>query len=356
MVSKPLTTEAAKLYPPGLRLSGTIKVGNKSYSELNCDVLDYSYRHQAPIMIAVSDAIQILGDREDPIQDWAKELIGQTVFAKPPEFPSALPCSIRVGDTSYYDYVLFRTQEIEDDGTICISNKEQDTPFHFEARFNPQNLGRQSFGIKFDGNATSKERLNYLRFLKALSEKKKLHIYVLSHEADMLSCTIDVIDHATGFSSIEDAIDFWDRVCVIEDYFHVLLNPVGEISDDVFWQVIHLSELVKGNEVYSTWDKVTWSFTLNQRVRERFLCESDEMHMLALVGTFHTELFGSPFDVRMARVFKCAHIVDYERVKKKVEVLDDGDELKIELQSGDDKDVFDTFNYPEIKSLEDEPV
>lgn len=52
-------------------------------------------------------------------------LIGNTIIAFPPKFPSAFPCSIKVGSQIFYEYVLLRLQEIEDDETYIINNKER---------------------------------------------------------------------------------------------------------------------------------------------------------------------------------------------------------------------------------------
>ena len=344
MHSKPLTADAPVLYPPRIRMTGSIRIGDKPVSELKCDVLDYSYRHQAPFVMEVAEAIKLLGEKPDPIQYEAEALIGKTVIVKPPEFPSAFPCAIKIGDTSFFDYVLFRTQEIDDDGTYFISNREQDYPFLFEAKLHPEKLTPPGFEIKVRRALTSKECLKYLLFLKTLSEEKNLRIYVLSAESDLLSYTIDTVDRASGFSSIDEEIDFWTRVRDVEDYYHVTLAPKGDISRDEYDLLIHISELIRNYEVHSTWEKSTINVILDQRSREGLLSLADEPHLLAYVGVCHVNLFGAGFDVRLARVLKCAYVLDPAKLRKKIDVLDDGDEIKLTLGSGDDKDVYDTLN------------
>lgn len=347
MHSKPLTAEAATHYPPGIRLAGSIRIGDKSVSELKCDVLDYSYRHQAPIIVEVTEAVKLLGEKPDPIQHEAEDLIGKTVIAKPPEFPPAFPCALKVGDTSFYDYVLFRTQEVYDDGTYFISNKEQDIPLLFEVKFHPEKLGHPGFSIRARRGLTSKEHLKYLRFLKALSGEKSFRIYVLSARNDLLSCTIDTVDRVSGFSSIDEEIDFWTRVCEVEEYYNVTLAPKGDISRDEYDLLIHISELIRNDEVHSTWEKVTFNCIIDQRFRQNLISMDKELNRLAYVGVSHINIFGAKFVIRLARVLKCAHVSDFEKIKKKIEVLDDGDEIKLTLHSGKDKDVYDTLNIPD---------
>lgn len=69
--------------------------------------------------------------------------------------------------------------------------------------------------------------------------------------------------------------------------------------------------------------------------------------MFSYVGTSHVELFGAEFEFRFMRTFKCARMVDFEKVKRKAEVLDDGDEIKITFMAGDDKETIDTLKIPE---------
>lgn len=71
-----------------------------------------------------------------------------------------------------------------------------------------------------------------------------------------------------------------------------------------------------------------------------------ELYMISYVGVNEIELFGSSFKFKFMRCFKCAHIVDYEKVKKKAEILDDGDSIKISFKAGKDKSAFDTLNIP----------
>ena len=72
-----------------------------------------------------------------------------------------------------------------------------------------------------------------------------------------------------------------------------------------------------------------------------------EFYMFSYVGTGAIELFGTSFSFRFMRCFNCAYIVDYERVKKKAEVLDDGDSIKITFRAGKDHTVIDTLKIPD---------
>ena len=346
ILSKPLTAEAKKLYPPKFVLTGAVRFGDWYYNDPNGDPLDYAYRHQIPITMEVSQATKLLGEKPDPRQDEVAVLEGNTVIATPPEFPPAFPCAIKVGDKTFFDYVLLRTQEILDDGTYVIGNIEQGGHFYFEVRINPQNPSKPDFKINMS-NATNKELLNYVQFMSTLSREKDLHIYVLGLGEDIIAGYMNDMNYKTGFVSVDEEIDFLERVCSIEDYFGVVLAPNGEISNKEYEAVLHIYDLIRNDEVRGTWNEATFTGIMSQHFRDELISMDKELYMFSYVGISHVELFGAEFEFRFMRTFKCARMVDFEKVKRKAEVLDDGDDIKITFMAGDDKGTIDTLKIPE---------
>lgn len=344
--SKALTKEAGELFPPRYVFTGIVRFGETYYTNFDKDPLDYAYRHQLPMTMEVSKAVKYLGDIPDPIQSEVEGLAGKAILAVPPKFPPAFPCSIKVGDIVFFEYILLRTQEILDDGTYVISNKEQDNHFHFEVRINPQTPSRPDFTINMN-HADNHELLNYAKFMKTLSEEKDIHIYVLEAGQDIIAGYINDIGYKTGFASIDEEIDFLDRICAIEDYFNVRLNPAGKISEEEYQSVIHISDLVRKDMVCTTWNEMTFTGILDQHFREKLIAMDTELYMFSYVGTGKIELFGASFDFKFMRSFKCAYMVDYEKVKKKATVLDDGDSIKITFRAGKDNSAIDTLNIPD---------
>lgn len=351
ILSKPLTAEAKRLYPPKIVLTGSVRFGDQYYNDPNGNPLDYAYRHQLPITMEVSKAIKLLGEKTDPAQDEAAVFEGNTVMAMPPKFPPAFPCAIKAGNKTFFDYVLLRTQEILDDGTYVIGNIEQGGHFYFEIRINPQNPNRPDFKINMS-NATNKELLNYAQFMNTLLREKDLHIYVLEPGEDIIAGHINDMDYKTGFVSVDEEIEFLERVCAIEDYFGVVLAPCGEISNQEYETVFYISDLIRNDEVKGTWSEATFTGIMSQRFRDELIRMDKELDMFSYVGISHVELFGAEFEFRFMRTFKRARMVDFEKVKRKAEVLDDGDEIKITFMAGDDKGTIDTLKIPEkIKSV-----
>ncbi len=346
MVSKPLSEQAKTLYPPKVVLTGAVRFGDRYYNDANGNPLDYAYRHQTPIIMEVQKAVKLLGSKPDPRQDEVTGLVGQTVVAEPPQFPPAFPCSIKVREQTFFDYVLLRTQEIEDDGTYIIGNKEQDGALYFEVKIKPGTPSKPDFKITMtQGN--NKEHLKYLQFMSALSKEKYLHIFVLSVGKDLIAGCINEIDLKTGFSDIDKEIDFLKRVCAIEDYFNVTLTPEGKISQKEYDAVLKISDLIRNDNVKGTWSEVTFTGVLDHAFREKLISMDEVFYGFSYVGVSHVRLFGAEFEFRFMRVFNCARIADYEKLKRKVEILDDGDEIKITFRAGDDTGIIDTLKIPE---------
>lgn len=75
--------------------------------------------------------------------------------------------------------------------------------------------------------------------------------------------------------------------------------------------------------------------------------ENTEVHNLSFVRVDQVELFGVELEFRVLRSFISARILDYCRVKKKVELLDDGESIKITFCAGNDNRVIETLKIPE---------
>lgn len=362
LISVPRTREATIIHPPRYVLNGTVHTGDHYFTDASVDLANYAYRHQITLTITVHSAKKYLGTREDPSQAEVSGLIGKKINAKPPAFPPALPCSVMVKDTVFYEYVLFRMQEIMDDGTIILGNREQcDSHIIFEfsiklPKINDNvaeeimvNGSESNFTIQIH-NMTNKEYLNYIKFIKALNEKKPLRVHALNSSQDLFICSVNSFEYQTGFRSPEEEIDFLQRICTIEDHFHVQMTIAEKISEEEYKTVVWISNLIMQDEVESKWSEATCTGIINHNFREKLVDLDSEIHMLSYVGNTVVKLFGAEFEFKHMRTYKCAVMQDFEKIKRKTEVLDDGDELKIIFKPGDDDTVVDTLRIPDTMS------
>lgn len=346
VISKALTSDALIKYPSRLVLTGPIRFENHYYDISNDDPLDYAYRHQISMIMDVSKAVQYLGKFQDPNQKEAEKYIGSTVSVNPPEFPPAFPCSIKIRDKTYFEYVLFRTQEKEDDGTYIIGNKDQNDTIYFEIRINPNKSDSPDYKVKI-GSANNHELLNYTQFMYDLSKEKELHIYVLSAKEDLIAGYINNVTLNTGFTNIEEELDFLKRICEIEEYFHVELVVDSEIRPNDYNAICQLSNLIRDKELHSTWEELSFNKEVDQQLRDSVASWGENEHSFAVVSLCHVIIFGVEISFNLMRTFKSVCIVDFDKLKDKLSILDDGDSVKITFQPGEDKTAIDSLRIPE---------
>lgn len=345
LISKPLTDKAKMSFPPNFKVEAQVRVGDRYFTASDVDPFDFSYRHQVPLVMEISKAVKYLGPVEDPLQFEAHEMTGKEFVAHPPAFPEAFPCSLKVGNNTFYEYVLMRTREILDDGTYVLSNTEQGSSLYFEVRINPNNPENPDFNMRVN-HGNNRDLLKFIRFIDALSKNNDLHIYVLNAEKDLLAGHIKDVGHNANFPSIEEEIDFLERICDIEEYFGVSLAVSGNIYQKEYDTVLYISDLIRNDKVKHTWTSFSFSGTINEQSRSSLL-EMSGHQMISAVGECRLELFGSIIEFELYREFCDAIIVDFEKMEKKLEVLENGDSIKITIQPDNNNTAIESLIIPE---------
>jgi len=345
--SFPITDEAKTLYPQKYVFKGKVRAKDKVFTDASENPFDYAYRHQLNLTMDVSEARKLLGETLDPIQSEVEGLVGGEIQVSPPPFPPAFPCSIKVGDIVYFPYVMFRTQEILDDGTFVIGNKEQQNSyFYFEIQLNLKQVGKCDFKIKLQ-DQTSAEALNTAKFMKDVSDGKIMQIYALSQNADFITGKIFTADYKTGFASIEEEIDFYERICAIEKRFNVLIKVEGDIYESDYNLIKDISDLAMGKEVISQWDRQVFTCTIDSHFREVLTKFDESPCIISFIAGGTTTILGTQIEMLFRRTYRCASIVDVEKAKKIAELLDDGESIRITFSAGEDTSCVDVLDISE---------
>ena len=361
LVSKPAIPEALCKYPERYKFTGTeAHVGDRIFTNWK-EMEDYSYRHQLPIVLDVTSVKKYLGEIEDPIQPDITRLKDGKLYAYPHKFPDPVPYSILVDDATYFDYVLLGTQEIEDDGTFVVNNKEQkDIPFFIELRMSGIDPQKSTGNIDFKvtiKNGSNRQHLKYSKFMKACENGGIVTIHMLSKDIDLMKGKISNPHYHSGFKDTDEEIDFLERICTVEDYLGKEIKLPETVTEGQYKTLLLISDLLRGKDINERWKNTTITGIVDQHFRESLISMGAGPHRLSLVGNGHRELFDEVVNIRYMQDFQEAYIDDYDRVKKLAELLNDGDTIKIKLISGKNDTCIETMNLPDrIKEQEDQSV
>lgn len=331
MRSVPNNDQAKQKYPPRLVGSGTILLGGKPVTEFSPDLIDYADRHQLPITMQISDAKKYLGDIEDPFQHEAEALIGQKFIRQPKEFEPPKPYSIQINGKDIIPYIELGLEEIDDDGTLIISNKGQTSPLlRIRIEINAQ-LGKHRININPNDNS-NESRLCFRKFVKASLNRSEIIIYSLSLNEPLLSGNF-CRDSDCDYTQIDQEIDLLERVSQIEHYCGKTLELPDSITNGDYHAIWYASELIRGHATSGKSDIFSFEGVLSEDFRERIRHASNKPSNYAFISTATIHIFSCTFSLPVLREFPNAHIHELEKVKQLVELLNIGNSIPFSLES-----------------------
>ncbi len=334
LYSKPVSVNALKKYPPKISCTGTIQMDGKYLHVFDANTIEYANRHQLLITLNVETAKKFLGDVDDPIQHEAESLVGETFTIPPKPFPPAFPCSISISGKVFFDYILFRTEEILDDDTIIITNREQ-TNCVFRIRMTANlHTNKTTYSISTEG-ANNEELLQYLVFLQSAASGSEISIKVLSTGDILAKGILGTLEYRSGFDDIEAEISFLEKVVSVERYFGQPLVIPEEIIESDYNTLSYLANLINGKKCTGSWTKLEFDVPLTVELREK-IKETERMKFsLSYIGSISANLYGNEYNVQAIKQFESVVYQDVEKLKKKAEVLDVGDSIKIAFLPGE---------------------
>lgn len=348
--SKPLTREALAKYPPKIKGKFSFSDKYKGFNDIK-DLLDYSYKTQTEIEINNIELMKMIGDEVDPYQGEVELLLSKTADwkIKPKEFPEARPYKIVIeGSEINYDYILLRTTRIEDN-KVFLSNNEQEIDTEFNFVFDIKNK-KISINIRLnqDVEITKKSLLNYLKFMKSALSRSNFLIIALELDAVLAEGKIDNFDYDSPFGNIDNEITFVEYITFIEDHYNTTVEVPEEIEKDDLEAVYYLGEALKYGEVKGTWTDGTFDFLIANDSTNNIKSLEDEPFDLSLVAPVKVVIFKEEFPIhKMVRTFKNAQMKDLDKVKKKIEVLEDGDTIKVTFIAKGDNQYIEQFFFNE---------
>lgn len=347
LLSHPLTPDAKKKYPSRYLCKGVLYLGKQIITQedaLNMDILEYADRHQLQLKLEMHDVIKMLGEIKDPSQAEAEAMEGKIIVREPKEFPPAIACAISVDNEVMFDYLELRTKEILDDGTYIIDNSEQkNCHIYIMIRTKMTNNGNVDFTLNID-RASNIELYHYVRFMKAASEGAEVDVKVLNVGKIFCSGFINTASYNCGFLSIDEELQFLKNVCDIEKYVGNEINVPEEITEKQMQNLSYLAGLVRGEEQTFQWDNFSMSGIIDDNFRKKIVEMGTNEHEVSFVGNFDVPLFDQTVHLSLVRRFNHAVVSNYDKIIRKLEVLDDGEDIKISFVCKSDDSGADYLN------------
>lgn len=327
LASIPLCEEAKNKYPPRIHFSATpVRIGNKDISQLeNCDIFGYSYRHQLPIVLNVSVAEKLLGNIPVPIQYEARKIEKNPLVLLPPQFPKAFPCSISINDQLAFDYLLMRTKEILEDGTVIVTNEEQDgRPFDVDFSIN-QKTHKMNFNIHVLSSSNT-DQLKYRKFIKDASKGGQVVIKSLSLGCWLVSANLDPFILS---DTLDDEINFLEKIIEIERHFQISISIPKEILHNDHEIIDYIFSIIHTGSFSGHWNSFNTKFEVDEDFKKKVEEMEDVVYMYQYFYTAEVELFGNNFSFEVKRELNSVRFEDLEHVKRKVREADIGDIIAI---------------------------
>lgn len=329
--SKPLSKEALEKYPPRISCTGTVEMNGKNIDTIDVETINYANRHQYPLKLNVVTAKKMLGDIVDPVQHEAEELMGTSIIIPPKPFPKAFPCSISINDAVMFDYILFRIEEILDDETIIMTNREQENcPFKMKLSINVK-LQCMDLSIQKNNNITNEETLHYLKFLLRGKTGGIISIKILSLRKELGSGKLDCLNYDTGFGSVENEVAFYEKIVAIEHHFYRTISVPKEIEYCDVKMISYLYALINGDECKDECASFSIKLPVTEQLRQIILESNNKKSSLSYVGTIYVPIFNEMYEIAIIKTFESVVYDNLEKLKKLVELLDIGDEIKLKF-------------------------
>ena len=155
----------------------------------------------------------------------------------------------------------------------------------------------------------------------------------------------------SDFGSMDEEAEFLRRLCDIEDYFDIILPSPKEVSRKDISLIKHISNLIREEAVTCPWDRIDFRFTLDPKIRSYIQRTNGQVEYVYYIKDSSCEILGTKLEFRYIRYIEKASIDNFDKVLKKLEVLDDGDEIKFTIISAGPASIYDSLKIPQELEL-----
>lgn len=334
-VSKPNSQEAIAKYPPTYKGKMIIPEKYKNFSSIT-ELLDYSYKNQEDIDVNVKEFRKLLGDLDDPYQDdlFTHENLNKMSFKiKHREFPPAKPFKIVFGDNNYtLDYILLKVEKITDNNEVILSNKDQSIGLYISFTVNLNNNDLNfNIKVKEEWQRDVSTNLKFINFMSNAKVQNEMKLIELEENIEFMSGILNKVSFESNFGDEKKEIEFLENLKTIEDYYKEKIILPDDISD----YDIENAEVLAGGIINKKVVGKFTGFSMELKITEKLKqCISESPSELTPnfyeMKEANIQIFGRSYCIgRVVRRFDKLRVVDIEKLVKKLEVLEEGDKIKI---------------------------
>lgn len=171
--------------------------------------------------------------------------------------------------------------------------------------------------------------------MKQLLTGSKLTIKDLSSGELFIEGTFNNFKYNSAFDSIDDEIDFLTRIITIEKHYSKFIEIPSEIYQSDWDAIIYLSDLILGKTYEREWQEYTFTFDVSDQLKKAIAETEDKEFSLSFTCVAEVKIWDETYEISIARTIAAGTVVDLDKIKTKVAILDPGDSLKIVFRASD---------------------
>ncbi len=351
-ISKPNSNEAIEKYP--IKYKGKVEIPKEyqNFSSMH-ELSNYADRNQISIDLNLLEFKKFLGDIPDPYQelDGLIKKNGQPILRIiPKEFPPAIPFKIILIKSNYtLDYILLRTERITDNNELVISNLEQKIGIYISFTINRENEKADfHISVKEEYMQDVLSNLAYANIMKCFISGDELQVVSLEHGYTLLKGFIKDKENQR-YKEYEERIDLYNNLKVIEDYYNIKIKIADKITMVDVMNAEDLAKAIKGEKIVGKYDHIDTDFKITKESKESIKGFYNNIFMMSYeMHDFEIKIFNHLFKIpKIIQKIKKVKMADEEKVLKKLNVLEEGDIIKIKFIPADGKfiEYSNEFNF-----------
>lgn len=332
--SVPNSKEAIEKYPP--KFIGKLTISDK-YNKFKTmdELLEHSYKNQKDIEVNIIELTKMLGNEIDPYQDLnIEDIKSGSAKIKHKKFPPPKAMKLYFKDKSFsIDYLEIGLFKIENE-KLFFNNSKQDSRLFFELIFDQNNEKNSSINIevKEDYKYNVKANLEFLQFMKNANSNKKVILKLLTEDKNIFQGIIHDIKFCEE-KYAEEEHKYLESLLLIEDKLGVKFDLSNNVTQETLENIKIVKSALQCKQIDGVYSELNVKMRIEKNSIEmikKFKENGSEFKCITQDVDF--KILNINITVKeVVRIFKNAKIKNIDKLIKKVEICDIGDEINIEL-------------------------